>query len=440
MREASPGPDTTEGEKSLEMSYDLIIIDARIRDDDLPVDIGIMGGIIKTIGSIIGKGRSSERQGSEQGLISAGGNLVIPGFVNAHTHLDKADLVSQMRPAQFGGTLEENRRLLRGFKKNYSISGIKERAGNVIREMVRQGVTAIRTQVDVDPTARLVPLTAVCELREAYAGIVDIEICAFPQEGVFKPGTIELLEEALESGADILGGLPLVEETDQEQKRHVDILFEMAEKYGVDLEFQIDESNNPTDFMLPYLAEKTIDEGYHGKVSATHCISLSKVDNETAKGVMGMLEEAAINVIVTPSCNLITSFPEMKGSRAYNSITRVKELVENGVNVAIGTDNIRDIFYPLGNGSMLREMHVLATATRMSRIEDVENIFRMASLNGAEILSLDYGVAVGKRADLLVTNSSTKRATISRQEVIPYVIKNGRVVSQSELTAQEFYS
>jgi cytosine deaminase len=404
------------------MGYDLIIRNARLKDHGPSVDIGIKDGKIRNIGDI----KDTAPQDRE---INAEDNLVIPGFVNSHTHLDKADLLSKMKPSQFGGTLEENRRLIREFKENYTIAEVKERAGRVIREMAKEGITAIRTQVDVDPTAELLPLKAICELRKEHAHLVDIEICAFPQEGVFKQGARDLLEQALNDGADLLGGLPLVEKTEREQRGHIDVLFEIAKNYDVELDVQIDESNNPEDFMLPYLVEKTINEDYQGRVSATHCISLSKVDNRIAIGIIKRVKEAGINVIITPSCNLITGFPEIKGSRPYNSITRVRDLVENGVNVAMGTDNIRDIFYPLGNGSMIREMHVLATATRMSRVEDVEHIFDMASLNGAKILNLDCGVDVGRQADLLITGSTTKRGVISSQEIIPYVVKNGRVVS-----------
>ena len=409
------------------MMYDLVIKNAVVHDGDVSVDIGIKGGHILNIGEI--KDESSRKR-----EIDAEHNLVAPGFVNSHTHLDKADLLSQMRPDQFGGTLEENRKLIGEFKKNYTVSGIKERAARVVREMAFQGITAIRTQVDVDPTAKLMPLAAICELRREYTGIMDIEVSAFPQEGVLKHGARELLEDALNDGADILGGLPLVEKTEKEQKRHIDVLFELAKEFGKDLDVQIDESNNPEDFILPYLVERTIEEGYQGRVSATHCISLSKVQSRIAMRVIDKLKEAEMNVIVTPSCNLITSFPEIMESRPYNSITRVKDLVKKGVNVAMGTDNIRDIFYPLGNGSMIREMHVLATATRMSSIEDIDDIFDMASVNGAGILGMEYGVAVGKRADLIVTVSKTKRGVMNRREVIPYVIKNGQVVSQTRFT------
>ena len=407
------------------MAYDLLIRNALLKDFDSPVDIGIKDGNIENIGNI----KERYPEGTE---IDAEHKLVIPGFVNIHTHLDKADLLSQMKPSQFGGTLEENRRLIREFKEKYTLSGIKERSGRVVGEMVRQGVTAIRTQVDVDSTAKLLPLQAIKELKEEYAHMVDIEICAFPQEGVLKDGSRELLEKALNSGADILGGLPLVEKTEREWKEHIDILFEIVKKHNKNLEVQIDESNNPKDFMLPYLVKRTMEEGYQSRVSATHCISLSKVDNEEALEVIKKLKQAEMNVIVTPSCNLITTFPELKSSRPYNSITRIRDLVENGVNVAIGTDNIRDIFYPLGNGSMIREMHVLATATRMNSIEDVEHIFNMSSLNGAKILGMNYGIAIGKQADILITNSTSKRGVISSHEMIPYVIKNGNIVSSAQ--------
>jgi cytosine/creatinine deaminase len=268
---------------------------------------------------------------------------------------------------------------------------------------------------------------------------LDLQICAFPQQGVVDEGSRKNIEAALDGGADLLGGLPLVEKTREEQEQHIDILFALAKKYDVDLEVQVDESNNPQDFMLPLLAERTIENKREGRVSATHCISLSAQDDKVAQETISLLAQAKMNVIVTPSANLITRFsvPDGVHSRPNNSITRVKELLAAGVNVALGTDNIRDIFYPLGNCSILREMHVLAAATRMTRADDPKLLFDMASVSGARIMGLDYGLRVGAAADLLILDAADHRQALNGSPVVPVVIKGGRIICESKLVVKD---
>ncbi|MCX6695955.1 MAG: amidohydrolase family protein [Candidatus Altiarchaeota archaeon] len=408
--------------------FDFVVKNARV--SSVVCDIGIDDGVISKVGS----GLSGSKD------VDAKGMLVSPGFVNIHTHLDKADLLSQMKPGDFGKTLEENRELLKKFKREYTVENVKERAGRVVREFVSQGVTAIRTQVDVDATGGLTPLKALLELKKELSGFVTLQICAFPQQGVVNKDSRALVEEALKSGADMLGGLPLVEKTRDEQEEHIDILFSIARKYNKDLEVQVDEINNPQDFMLPILAEKTIENKWQGRVSATHCISLSAIEDKIALEAIRLVKEARMNVIVTPSANLITRFniPDDVHSRPNNSITRVKELLEAGVNVAMGTDNIRDIFYPLGDCSMLREMHVLAAATRMTRASDPETLFRMATVNGAGIMGLKYGVKEGCAADLVVMNHANERDTINGFPHVRCVIKGGRIVAENALSNKSY--
>jgi len=399
----------------------LLLKNAIIVGHSTPRDILIQDGLITEIGDLKGRG------------LDVGGRLVTSGFVNIHTHLDKADLLSRMRPEEFGKSLEENRELLKSYKRNYTVPEIRERAGRVIDGFVENGVTALRTQVDVDATGGLKPLEALVGLRDE--GRLRMQVCAFPQQGVVDEKNRGMVEAALESGADLLGGLPLVEKTREEQAQHIEVLFELARKYDVDLEVQVDESNNPEDFMLPLLAQKTIEYGWVGRVSATHCISLSAQDDGVARETIKLMVEAGLNVIVTPSANLITQFrvPEGVHPRPNNSITRVKELLEAQVNVALGTDNVRDIFYPLGNCSILREMHVLAAATRMTRADDPANLFNMASANGARIMGLDYGVREGALADLVVLNAGSLRGALNGAANVPYVIGGGRLLCESKV-------
>ncbi len=400
---------------------ELVILNAVTPGSSETTDILLKDGLIDEVGDIGGDG------------VDAGGRLVAPGFVNIHTHLDKADLLSKMNPGQFGLTLEENRELLKTFKKNYAVGEIKERACRVLEEFARNGVTALRTQVDVDGTCGLKPLHALTEVRDESP--LDIQVCAFPQEGVVDKKSRETVEEALEKGADLLGGLPLVENTPDAREQHIEILFQLASEHGVDLEVQTDESNDPREFTLPRLAEKTIEYGMEGRVSATHCISLSRVDDKVAAETIELLKKAQVNVIVTPSANMITRFDDDPAVhlRPGNSVTRVKELLDAGVNVALGTDNIRDIFYPLGNCSMLRETHVLASATRMTRAEDPVNLFNMASANGAKIMKLDYGVEPGRKADLIVLEAGSYRQALNGPTHIPYVIKDGQVICETKV-------
>jgi cytosine deaminase len=385
--------------------------------DGLRGDLAIRREKIAALGEVSGQGKVE---------FDAGGGLVFPGFVNAHTHLDKVGLLSHMTPQQFGKSLEENRSLLKSLKADYSPEEICRRAGKVVDEMLGYGTTAIRTQADVDPTARLRALNGVLALRDQLAGKVDLQIVAFPQEGVLSSEKKALLEEAIKMGADMLGGLPAVEGTPEDGKKHIDSLFEIAKKFDLDMEVQIDESNDPSQFLLPYLAEKTLAEEWVGRVCATHCISLSAVPDDAANQTIEKMARAQMRVIVTPSCNMITrsGLP----ARRYNSITRVKELLDAGIHVAMGTDNIRDIFYPLGNGSMLRELHVLATSVRLTGYGDAERLIKMGTEEGAKLMALDYGISAGKRADLIVAPSGWAQEVVSGSETLPLVIKGGSIL------------
>ncbi|HEX2172088.1 MAG TPA: amidohydrolase family protein [Dehalococcoidia bacterium] len=411
---------------SIDAPFDLVIRSARLAEGSDPIDVGIAAGRIAAVGPALGSGRRE---------VQAAGRLCLPGLVNPHTHLDKANLLYRMTPDQFGGSLEENRQLIRSLKRGYTLEEVKGRAKSVALEMLANGITAIQTQSDVDPTAELRGIEALIALREELAGTVDLRVGVFPQEGAVGPEKEALLAAAVELGADLVGGNPYVETSDADQRRHIDNLFALAVRHGKDLEIQIDETNDSRRFLLPYLIDVTLANGYQGRVTATHAISLAAVDETTGRRAIERLAEARINVNVTPSCNLITQFltPPEVPVRPHNSITRVKDLIDAGVNVAIGTDNIRDIFYPIGNCSLLRELHTLATTVRLTGYADGARLFEMATLGGARVMGLDYGVAPGKPADLIVLNATTYRDALAGPDFVPVVVKAGRVVSRRRI-------
>ena len=406
--------------------FDLVIRAARLTDLGEPIDVGVRAGRIVAVGAGLAAGCRT---------IEAAGRLCLPGFVNAHTHLDKANLLYRMTPDQFGGSLAENRQLLKSLKRGYAKTEVMERARSVALEMLANGVTAIQTQADIDPTAELRGLEALLALREELTGTVDLRVGVFPQEGAVGPQKEALLEEALRLGADVVGGNPSVEANHEDQRRHVDNLFKLALRYDRDLEVQVDETNDPRQFLLPYLIDQTLANGYQGRVTATHAISLAAVDEDLGRRTLERLAEARMSVNVTPSCNLITQFltPPEVVVRPHNSITRVKDLLDAGVNVALGTDNIRDIFYPIGNCSMLRELHTLATTVRLTGFADGERLFALATLGGARVVGLDYGIAPGKPADLILLNAGTYREALAGPDLVPVVVKGGRVVGQRRI-------
>ncbi|VVB54503.1 5'-deoxyadenosine deaminase [uncultured archaeon] len=408
-----------------EKKADLVVRNAATTYSSSKVDVAVKDGVVIKVGAV------KEKGGLEY---DANGRLVLPGFINIHTHLDKAALLSKMRPDEFGLSLEQNRELLKSFKKNYRTDEIKARARGVLVQMAQNGCTAVRTQVDVDTTCGLKAVEALIELKAEVSKWMTLELCVFPQQGLVGDEAYGLCDKALSLGCDLMGGLPLVEKNWDDRRRHVDAVFELAKKHGVKVDAQLDESNDPREFILPYFAEKTIEAGYEGKVTATHCISLAAVDDKIAQETIRLMKHAGISVNVTPSANLLTLHVVENGLyvRPHNSITRVIELIDAGIPVSLGTDNIRDVFYPLGNCSIIRELHVLASAVRMTQSDDPTRLLHMASEEGAKSLGLNYGIKAGCAADFIILDAHNPRDVINGVPYVPAVFKGGKLISETE--------
>lgn len=403
---------------------DLVIKNAKLRGENN----------LKTI--LIEKDKivSVEQEGSYDAkqVVDAQGKLTVPAFIDPHIHLDKTLITDVVRP-NVSGTLKEAIEIIWEKKKTYINQDIVDRAGSIIKMALSNGTTRLRTHVDVDTIGGLKPLWGLMETREKYSSLMDIQIVAFPQEGIIQdPGCLELMEEALRLGADLVGGMPANEKTPEESRKHIRHAFELAEKYDKDIDMHVDETDDPFYRTLEMLADETISRGYQGRVTAGHTCALASYDDHYAQYLMEKIKKAQIHMITNPVTNLMLqgrgdTYPKRRG------LTRVKELVAMGINVAYGQDCIKDTFYPFGRADLLEVGLIGAHAAQMSLPHEIKAIFNMPLENSAKIMRLtDYGVEAGKRADVLILDAADEAEALRLQATRLYVIKSGKVVVSTE--------
>lgn len=401
---------------------DLLIKNARIVGRKALNDIGIEGERVVKVGKIRGRARR---------VINAKGMLTSPAFIDPHIHLDKCMIGDEVRP-NVSGTLQEAIEIIWERKRRYTTADIVRRAGEVIRTAALNGTTRMRTHVDVDTISGLKPLKGLLEARRKFKHLMDIQIVAFPQEGILRdPGTEELLYKSMELGADLVGGMPHHERPYSKAKPHIDICFEVAKRFGADIDMHVDETDDPRSRSLEYLAEKTVAEGYQGRVTAGHTCALAAYPDDYARKVIRKVKQANINMITNPVTNLVI---QGRGDKqpVRRGITRVKELLAAGVNVTFGQDCVNDAFYPFGRADMLEVANITAHAAHLSTPDEIRTVFQMMTYNAARTLGVlhDYGV-VGKRADLVVIDAASVKDAIRMQPDRRWVIKGGKIIAES---------
>jgi cytosine/creatinine deaminase len=413
------------------LSSDLIVRRARRRGDAAPSDIAIAGGTIAAVAPVIA-GRAPRE-------IEAGGRLVTPPFVNPHVHLDKARLGAVMRP-NVSQTLQEAIEITWDFKRSYTEKDIVERAGAVLEMAVREGTLVVRAFADVGTVGGLMPVRGLLAARARYRSLITLEVVAFPQEGILRdPGAEALLGEAMALGADVVGGLPWYEMTDEDARRHIDIVFAIARERNADIHMLVDDTDDANSRSLEYLAVKALREGYAGRVSASHCGALAAYNPTYAAKVIGLVKEAGITIVSNPHISLV-----LAGRRdpepARRGITRVRDLVRAGVNVASGQDDVDDPYYPFGRASQLEVALFMAHTAHLTYPDELETVFDMVTVNAARALRLPrYGLAPGDTGDLLIWDAATVKDALTQQRPPRSVVRRGVVVAQttvrSELTA-----
>lgn len=391
-------------------------------------DIAVDGGRISLI--------SNRVRGTADQEIDADGRLVTPGFVNIHCHLDKCLTHAWMKTER--GKNAGSPDVIpaaTGVKRAFTRADIVKRATAALESSILNGTTAVRAFADVDATGGLLAVKSLIEVKKRFSDAVDMEVVAFPQEGIIREeGTEELLHKSLELGADVVGGIPWYERNAEDARKHTDIAFGIAKEYGKRIHMLVDDTSDPEARNVLYLLQKTIREGYEGKVAASHCRgALDSPDDGYAKKVVRLARRAGLTVVENSHISLFM-YGRADSHPVRRGVTRVRAFLKGGVNVAIGQDDIDDPYYPFGRGDMLELAWVMAHAAHLSTPEELEAAYDMITYNGARGMGIGgYGVAQGMKADLIVLDAIDVHQALRTQAPRTHVIKRGKVVGMTEV-------
>lgn len=407
-----------------------VIRDVRLRGRDDVVDVAIEGDLIAAV--------EPSYQGPADREHKGGRRLLVPGFVNAHQHLDKTRLGDVMRPNE-SQTLQEAIYITWDHKRSYTADEIVERASPVVESAIVNGTTAMRGFADVDTIGGLVPAEGLLELKRRFEGRITMDVVAFPQEGIIRdPGCDKLMREAMDLGADVVGGLPWYERLDRDAHDHVDFCFELANRTGKDIHMLVDDTDNPNSRSLEYLAVRTLHEGYGGRVTASHCGALGAYDDNYAEKVIGLVAEAGVSISSNTQISLVMTGRKDRGL-VRRGITRVKELLDAGVNVLSSQDDVNDPYYPFGKPDQIEVGQYTAHVAQLTYPRELETVFDMITVNAARAMRLEgYGVEPGDRADLVLLEAETVHEALREVPPRRLVFYGGKLVAESRLEVSTY--
>lgn len=354
------------------------------------------------------------------------GRLVVPPYVDSHLHLDYVYTGNDPGGLNKTGTLFEGIERWRDVKKGQSVEDVKERALRGIGEEVSKGVQFIRTHIDVDDP-ELNGLKAMLELREQLKDNVTIQIVAFPQEGMFAyKGGDELIEEALKMGADCVGGIPHFEWAREIGDQSVRRTVELAMKYDKLVDVHCDETDDPNSRFVELLNALVMTEGSGVRTAASHTCSFGSADNAYAFRMIGLFQKSGLNFNSMPTENAYLqgrqdTYPKRRG------LTRVKELLDAGVNVCFGQDSINDPWYPVGNGNMMNILDNGIHLAQTMSFEELDRVLDLITYNGAKTLQVEdqYGLEPGKPANFLVLDAPSPFEAVRQRAEVLASIRHG---------------
>ena len=403
---------------------DLLLRECRLPDGDARVHIAVSDGRIAGIGREAPAARE---------VIEVDGRLVTPGLVEAHIHLDKALLADRVTAS--AGTLDEAIRLTGEAKRCFTVEDIRARARRVLDMAIAAGTTAMRSHVEVDPILGLMAFDAILPLKAEYAPAIDLQICAFAQEGILKaPGTEGLLRRALTKGADLVGGCPY---NDTDAKKHIEIVFALAQAFDVDADFHVDFFDEPEHLHIREIIEQTLRAGWQGRVTAGHLTELAALPVHEQEALIADLAAARIGVIALPATDLYL-MGRHDDANVRRGLTPLRRLLAGGVPVALASNNIRNPFTPVGTADLADLTFLAAVAGHMGTPHEMRMLLDTVTVHPARMLRLpDYGLAPGCRATLVVWDCAGPEDVAATLPTRSLVVKDGRVTIEHEHRTHE---
>ncbi len=404
---------------------DLLIHNATLADGRTDMGVAVHDGRIQEVTAGL-----TAAQAPAHTRVDAEGQLLSPPFVDAHFHMDAALSVGLPRVNQ-SGTLLEGIALWGELKPHLTQEALVERAMAYCDWAVAQGLLAIRTHVDVcDP--RLLAVDALLQVKHRVASYIDLQLVAFPQDGVLRsPGALALLQQALDRGVDVVGGIPHFERTMADGARSVTLLCEIAAQRGLMVDMHCDESDDPMSRHVETLAAETQRLGLHGRVTGSHLTSMHSMDNYYVSKLIPLMAEAQLNVVANPLINITLqgrhdSYPRRRG------MTRVPELMAAGLTVALGQDCVMDPWYSLGSADMLDVAHMGLHVAQMTSQAGMRQCFDAVTVNPAKILQLPgYGIAAGNDASFVLLQARDPIEALRLRATRLKVFKRGLLLAET---------
>ena len=362
--------------------------------------------------------------------IDARGGLLTPALVEPHIHLDAVLTVGQPRP-NVSGSLFEGIAIWAERAADLSYEDVQSRVSQVLRWQLACGVQHVRSHVDVcDPELRA--LRALVELREQVRGLIDLQLVAFPQQGILGfDGGRELMRRAVEIGADVVGGIPHYELTREDGVESVRFAMALADEHGLRVDIHCDETDDDHSRFVEVMAAETIRRGMSGRVTASHTTAMHSYNGAYAHRLIGNIARAGLHMVTNPLDNSVLQ-GRFDAGPIRRGHTRVKQLLEAGVNVCIGHDSVMDPWYPLGYGDPLQAAFVLVHLGQMSGDAELRQLIEMITTSPAEALGVPgYGLRPGGQADLVVFDAPTEADALRLIAPRTLVLRGGRVVARS---------